>query len=296
MPRAPKLPVGTVEAALRHQGRDRGYLLRAPADPHAPAALLLELHGRGIPPIMFDWWTGFSELADEAGFVLAMPSAIGEVWNDGRYRGSDWPEHEAIDDVGYLLAVIDDVAARQAIDPGRVYVVGMSNGATMAGRLAWEHAERLAAVAQVAGTVAATIAAGVAAQPVPGVPLPLLEMHGTSDRSVPYDGGRAALWTRLFVRRRGGPVLGVDEWARRWVERNGAAEGPLVEQVAADVAVRRWRGPTDASDLAFYRVEGGGHTWPGARVWMPPHLGHVTRSIDASRVIWAFLSAHRRAA
>jgi polyhydroxybutyrate depolymerase len=289
--RAPQLPAGTVEVGLRHQGRARQYLLHAPAGPRTPAPLLLELHGRGIGPIMFDRWTGFSALADEEGFVLAMPSAIGEVWNDGRYRGPDWPEHQAIDDVGYLLAVIDDVAGQRAIDPARIYVVGMSNGATMAGRLAWEHAERIAAVAQVAGTAAAEIVA----QHDPATPLPLLEIHGSRDRSVPYDGGRAALWMRLFVRRPSRPVLSVDEWARRWVDRNGAVEGPLVETVGPDVTVRRWRGPSAASDLAFYRVEGGGHTWPGAREWMPPHLGRVSRSLDATRVSWGFLYAHRRA-
>ncbi len=285
-----QLPIGTIEIRLALQGRQRSYLLRAPGELRTPAPLLLELHGRGIPAIMFDRWTGFSALADEKGFVLAMPAAIGEVWNDGRYRGGRWPEHDAIDDIGYLHAVIDDVAERQAIDPARIYVVGMSNGATMAGRLAWERPERIAAVAQVAGTAAVEVA--TPREPAP--PLPLLEIHGTRDRSVPYDGGRAATWTRLFIRRPSGPVLGVDEWARRWVERNGA-EGPLVEAVGADVTVRRWLGPSPACDLAFYRVEGGGHTWPGARVWMPPHLGRVSRSLDATRVSWEFLSAHRRA-
>lgn len=292
MARSSRLPVGTVEVGLPHQGLARQYLLRAPAERSTPAPLLLELHGRGIPPMLFDRWTGFSALADEEGIVLAMPSAIGEVWNDGRYRRSDWPEHAMIDDVGFLLAVIDDVAKRQAIDAGRVYVVGMSNGATMAGRLAWEHAERLAAVAQIAGTAAAD----VAARQDPGPPLPLLEIHGTGDRSVPYDGGRAAMWMRLLVRRPSRPVLGVDAWARLWVERNRAVDGPLAETVGPDVTVRRWRGPSDACDLAFYRIEGGGHTWPGAHAWMPPHLGRVSRSIDATRVCWEFLSTHRRSA
>jgi polyhydroxybutyrate depolymerase len=239
---------------------------------------------------MFDRWTGYSALADEDGFVLAMPRAVGEVWNDGRYRAPGWPEHDGIDDVGYLLAVVDDIGRRQPIDPRRVYVVGMSNGATMAGRLAWEHPDRVAAIAQVAGTVAAEIVEG----PRPATPVPLLEVHGTRDRVAPYDGGRADLWVRLLARRPAGPLLGVDEWARRWVERNAATEGPQVETLAPDVAVRRWRGPSPASDVAFYRVDGGGHTWPGARLWMPPHLGRVSRSLDATRVSWEFLSAHHR--
>jgi polyhydroxybutyrate depolymerase len=128
----------------------------------------------------------------------------------------------------------------------------------------------------------------------PATPVPVLEIHGSRDRVAPYAGGRAGLWMRLFARRPAEPILGADEWAGWWVERNGAAAAPQVEAVGPDVTVRRWHGPTPASDLAFYRVEGGGHTWPGARTWMPPHLGRVSRSIDATRVSWEFLSAHRR--
>ena len=285
-----RLPDRTVEVAFRHQGRDRPYLLRAPAAAATPAALVLELHGRGIDAGTFDRWTGYSALADEARFLLAMPRAVGQIWNDGRYGGRRWPEHDAIDDVGYLIAVVDDIARRHPIDPGQIYVVGMSNGATMAGRLAWEWADRITAIAQVAGTAAVTIAE----QQHPRIPVPLLQIHGTRDRSMPYRGGRAGLWMRLLVRRPAMPVLGVDEWARRWVERNGAAGEPDVETIVPDVTVRRWRGKTSISDIVFYRVEGGGHTWPGARLWMPPHLGRVNRTINATRLTWEFLSAHRR--
>lgn len=285
-----RLPEGTVEVALRHDRRDRPYLLRAPAAGAMPAPLVLEIHGRGIDAGMFDRWTGYSALADEAGFVLAMPRAVGQIWNDGRYGGRRWPEHDAIDDVGYLVAVVDDVARRHLIDPTRIYAVGMSNGATMAGRLAWERAERIAAIAQVAGTAAVAIAG----REHPRIPVPLIQIHGTHDRSMPYRGGRASLWMRMLVGRPASPVLGVDEWAHRWVERNEAPDDPDAETIGPDVTVRRWRGKTAASDIDFYCVAGGGHTWPGARLRLPPHLGRMSRTIDATRLTWAFLSTHRR--
>jgi poly(3-hydroxybutyrate) depolymerase len=68
---------------LSHGGRERPYILHVPET--APAGrppLLLELHGRGIDPIMFDRMTGFRALADIAGFVVAMPSPIDEIWSD----------------------------------------------------------------------------------------------------------------------------------------------------------------------------------------------------------------------
>jgi polyhydroxybutyrate depolymerase len=284
------VPERTVEVGLRHDGRDRPFLLHTPASGPRPAPLVLELHGRGIDPRRFDGlWTGYSALSDEAGFLLAMPAAVGGIWNDGRSGG---PRRVLVDDVGYLLAVVDHLVADDAVDPERVYVVGMSNGANMAGRLAWERPERFAAVAQVAGTAATDVVAG----PAPAAPVPIIQVHGTRDRADPYAGGRrTGLLMRLLVRRASGPIVGVDAWAARWAEVNGARPMP-VEAIGADVTVRRWSGPTPASDLAFYRIEGGGHTWPGARSWMPPHLGRLTRTIDATRVTWEFLSAHRRSA
>ncbi len=287
----PNLPDRTFPVPLRHGGGDRPYLAHEPAVLPDRAPLVVQLHGRGIDPQMFDLWTGFSALADEQGFLLAMPRAVGEIWNDGRYRGPAWPGRDGIDDVGYLLAVIDDATDRWGIDPSRVYAVGMSNGATMAGRLAWERAERLAAIAQVAGTASVDVAAR--ARPI--VPLPVLEIHGTRDRFAPYDGGRAsAPWARLLVRYPAGPSLGVDAWAAMWIARNGVAATPQVEAVGDDVTIRRWTGPTPSSDVVLCRVEGGGHSWPGARVWMPPHLGRTSRTIDATRLAWEFLAAHRR--
>jgi len=120
---------------LTGQWRDRQYLLHGHG-PDAPVSqpppLVVRLHGRGIDATRFDWWTGFSGLADEAGFLLAIPEAVGERWNDGRQIG---PTQE-IDDVGFLAAVIEDVGARLPVDRTRVYLVGMSNGAAMAGRFA----------------------------------------------------------------------------------------------------------------------------------------------------------------
>ncbi len=283
---------GSPMIPLSHGGLGRPYLLHAPttlAPGNVP--LVVELHGRGIDPVAFDRWTGFTALADQAGFVLAMPSAVGEIWNDGRY-----PElmRDGPDDVGYLLAVIDDACTRLPIDRRRVYVVGMSNGATMAGRLACELPERIAGFAQVAGTAAVEIAARCH----PGIPVPILQVHGTGDDAAPYAGGRRhSLRARLLIRHAAGPCVGVEEWARAWVSVNRALDGPVVTALPPDTTVRRWSGASPASDVVFYRIDGGGHTWPGNQQPLPRLLfGRTSHTFAATKVIWEFLSAHAREA
>jgi polyhydroxybutyrate depolymerase len=228
-------------------------------------------------------------LADEAGFLLAMPEALGEIWNDGR-QGAPTSE---VDDVGFIGAVIQDVGARASIDRGRVYLVGMSNGSAMAGRFACERPDLIAGIGQVAGTVSVS----VAERARPSLPLPVISFHGTADRSAPYIGGRPGGLSRLLMmRHQAGPALGVDEWAAFWRSVNRVGPSSEIETLGADVSVRRWRGSNPLSDLDFYRIEGGGHTWPGAgaRIWIPPIFGRISATIDATRLIWEFLSVHRR--
>ena len=285
-------PAGRHAVPLTHDGIDRPYLLQAP--PAAGTAgdrlpLVLELHGRGIDAETFDRMTGFGALAGEEGFVLALPSAVGEIWNDGREAA---PKGRRPDDVGYLTAVIDDATARLPIDPGRIYVVGMSNGATMAGRLACELAERIAAVAQVAGTAAAAVAATCH----PARPVPILNIHGSADDYAPYEGGvRHSLRGRVVLRHAAGPSVGIDDWARFWTAANGALEGPVLSALPPDITIRTWHGPTPSADVTFYRIEGGGHTWPSSRFSLPALLfGRTSRTFDATRVSWDFLARHSR--
>ena len=282
---------GRSTIALIHGGQDRRYLVHVPQ--HAAAngvPLLLELHGRGIDPARFDRLTGFGSLAEEMGFVLAMPNALGEIWNDGRSHSAKWTREP--DDVGYLAAVIDDVTARLPIDTRRIYVVGMSNGAVMAGRLACEFAERIAAVAQVAGTAGLGIAAGYRSSR----PVPILNIHGVADSYVLYEGGvRHSLLSRGALRRASGPSVAVNEWAKFWVAANGAFEGPVMSALPPDTTIRTWHGASPESDVAFYRIEGGGHTWPGSRFTLPRFLfGRTSATFDASRRIWEFFEAHTR--
>lgn len=278
---------------LSSQGRDRPYRLHIPAiHPAGARPLVVQLHGRGGGGPWFDRIAGFVDLADREGFVLAVPDALGGVWNDGRAAAGD--RHAIPDDVGYLTAVIDDAMTHASIDPRRVYVFGMSNGAAMTGRLACERAERITAIAQVAGTAARAMAVDCR----PGRSVPILQIHGAADRLAPYEGGRRrGLLARGLLLGRGsiGPSIGVDAWAQFWVAANGASAEPAINRIPPDTTVRTWRGPTPMSDVVFYRIDGMGHSWPSSRPELPRLLfGRTSQTIDATRIMWDFFAAHAR--
>jgi polyhydroxybutyrate depolymerase len=287
------LPPGIHVVPLTFQGRDRPYRLHVPSGGSpTQRPLVLQLHGRGGGGPWFDRMASFIALAEAEGFVLAVPDAIDGVWSDGRFAAHD--RRSRPDDVGYLTAVVDDAMARSPVDPQRVYVFGMSNGAAMAGRVACARADRFAAIAQVAGTAAHVVAVDCR----PARPVPILQIHGAADHLAPYEGGRRRgpiARALLLGRGAAGPSVGVDAWAQFWVAANGASAEPIVTRIPPDTTVRAWRGPTPMSDVVFYRVDGMGHTWPGSRPELPRLLfGRTSQTIDATRVIWDFLVAHAR--
>jgi polyhydroxybutyrate depolymerase len=109
------------------------------------------------------------------------PEGVARHWNDG--RGTTPPAAQGVDDVGFVSALLEHLAQRFNIDPGRLYTCGMSDGAIFSHRLGCELAVKLAAIAPVAGTMAENIAPHCA----PQRPISVVEFHGTEDLIVPWN-------------------------------------------------------------------------------------------------------------
>ncbi len=271
-------------------GRPREYLLRVPAGRTTPRPLVISLHGGGGHANGVDEQSGWGALADREGFVLAYPEGIGKSWNDGRADTPSASVKENVDDVGFLAALIEDVAKRAPIDPRRVYVNGISNGAFMSARFACERAGMIAAI----GLVAGTIGPDVLASCKPARALSVIAFSGTMDPIVPYDGG----FVRLGISVRGKAVSFKDA-TRLWTELAACTSPPeqrvLPDADADDGSTARLDAYACASGAAVhaYTILGGGHTWPGGKQYLPrPIIGAVNRDVDATREMLTFFAAH----
>ncbi|MFC0534139.1 alpha/beta hydrolase family esterase [Phytohabitans kaempferiae] len=185
---------------------DRPFQLHVPEayDAGTRAPLVVLLHGYTSHAEEAADYFGLTAEADRRGFLVAMPEGTEnreghQFWNATPaccdFHGS------GVDDSGYLSRLIDRVASAYAVDPARVYFVGHSNGGFMALRMACDHAGKVTAVVSLAGA-ATDHAAGCA----PSRPVSVLQIHGTADRTILFDGhaGRypsapdtVALWRRL---------------------------------------------------------------------------------------------------
>lgn len=293
-PPPPGLGPGDYDLALRHGGRMRTYLLHVPPrrDLDRALPLVLSFHGGGSRARDHKAWSGLDRVADRGGFLAVYPDGTGLLrrnlltWNAGTCCG--YAHRHGVDDVGFALAVLADVARRTPVDHTRVYATGMSNGAMMSYRLAVEASERVAAIAPVAGAM-------VVESFAPTRPVPVMHFHSVDDPRAPYGGGTGPLLP-FFDRER---HPSVEDALSRWVRSDGCPTTPrpgVAIQVAAvtpeDAHLAQefvyepcWGG----AQVVLWKLTGPGHVWPGAPPRYPALLlGPPTRVIDASETMWRF--------
>lgn len=269
---------------LFHDAQPRHYISDASPATEGPRPLVLVLHGGGGSADLMARYTdnAWGKLGKEAGWVVVYPSAWDGIWDTGGGRVSE-RRGTRIDDLGFLAAVIDDAEARFNTDPERIFVTGMSRGGHASFLLACKLPGRIRAIASVA-------------MPLPehlrddcetGPPVGLMQINGTEDAIVPYDGGVITIRGQNRDR-----VLSTDETARLWRTRNGCGEAHSTTSLdkkwdRTSIERRDWEECAGAPVVTI-RVEGGGHTWPGAG--HRPVLGRTSREIDAARVAYEFFS------
>ncbi len=180
-----------VPEAVARRIAERPYRLVVP-DEVAPtgAPLLILLHGYGTTGSIQDLYFGMSRITRGRGVLYAIPdgtldASARRFWN-ATDACCDFARAN-IDDVGYLDAIIDDVSARYAVDPRRIFLIGHSNGGFMAHRMACDRSGRIAAVVSLAGATNNT-----ASLCTPTEPVSVLQVHGTADMTIRYEGGSNA--------------------------------------------------------------------------------------------------------
>jgi polyhydroxybutyrate depolymerase len=153
----------------------------------APTPLVILLHGYSATGGEEDLYLGLREVAEAKTVLYAHPDgttdpAGNEFWNATdaccNFYGS------TVDDSSYLASLITEFGMRYSVDPTRIYFIGHSNGAFMSYRMACDHADVVAAIVSIAGAMWEDTS-----RCTPTSPVSVLEVHGTADAEIHYDGG-----------------------------------------------------------------------------------------------------------
>lgn len=285
----PKTQSGFKPETITYGDRLRSYLVQFPVeDAVQPWPVILALHGGGgTARSMCAMPGGLAEHAKREGYLLVCPQGYERHWNDGRGIQT-WSAHaEGIDDVGFLIALIEALSQQYPIKSDKVFATGISNGGQMSYRFACEQSHRVSAISAVVASMAEDLNCE------PSDLVSVLVINGTEDPLVPYEGGEIKA-----IRRGLGVVRSTQEVLTFWASQGGCDQTTefteLPDRDPGDqtrIHHTRYQGCAAGVAVELYEVIGGGHTWPGANQYLPEWLiGRLSKDIEASEIIVDFFS------
>lgn len=279
--------------SLLYQGLQRKFMIHLPTgySNQQSYPLVMNLHGGSGNMVTAQGFSLMNPVSDQEGFIVVWPQGAGIAppgfsWADGRNTSAD---QAGIDDVGFLSLLLTRMEQRFRLDTTRLYMCGFSNGGFMTQRMACERPGRFAAMAGLGCSLDTVLYANCR----PNKAVPMAFFNGTDDPAMPYYGGRLQNPAVL-------PVVPVDTAVQFWVRHNRCTTALPVNRLpdifvtdSSTIEVYDYTNCSCNSSVKFYRILGGGHTWPGVYVASQAAvLGRTNRDINGSREVWNFFAQH----
>jgi polyhydroxybutyrate depolymerase len=185
--------------------------------------LIISLHGYTSSGAKQDLYFKLHLLAEQRGFLYIHPDGTKDASGNTFWNATDACcdlRGAGVDDVAYLLSMIEQVQQKYKVDPKRIYIVGHSNGGFMSYRMACDHADKIAAIVSLAG---ATFADSERCKP--SQPVSVLQVHGTADNVIPYMGGQIL----------GHAFPSANKTVSTWASLNGCSATPAASSTKLDL-------------------------------------------------------------
>ena len=268
----------TYKCEFKHKGIDRYYYIQL-NHPEAvgQSSVLFNLHGYGSNALEQMQYGDFRDLAysKDKNFILihpqgaplntALASSVSH-WNSGA-----WTIGSPVDDVNFINTIIEFVSNKYNINTKRIYSTGMSNGGFMSYHLACNLSTKIAAIASVTGSMSKQTLESCN----PNHPTSILQIHGTIDGSVPFDGNSAL------------GMESINDVMNYWQVYNACNSEPLIkveDYTVLGFAIEHQTFHNCINDVQveLYKVEGMWHTWPSEERF----------GISATEKVWDFFNTY----
>jgi polyhydroxybutyrate depolymerase len=275
----PSIAPGDYNWSVNSDGLVRTFLVHIPPNVEARPALIVVFHGGGGTSLRMANKTHMNKVSDVGNFIAVYPQGVRGEWNFGPQSRS------SANDVAFIRRMLEYLTAQLNIDQKRIYMAGFSQGGFMTQRLTYEMPEKIAA----ATIVSSAEPVGLMQMFGPGhLPLPMIIILGTADPRVKFTGGLDLHGIDLLS----GPAT-VDSWVA--ADRCGAPTHTWLPNKCTTDDSRPeliyYPGMCN-NDVAFYKIWGGGHEWPGGTPGYLRDIGNQNNDFSASQAIWAFDSVH----
>jgi polyhydroxybutyrate depolymerase len=269
---------GLQNVTIQSGGMARTFHVYVPAKYVAatstPDTLVFIFHGytqtgTGNTFLSIEYLSQMDPVSDAQGFLVVYPDGYMNSWNAGRCCGAAVSSN--VDDLGFFDAMLAWVESKYCVDPKRVYAAGLSNGAFFSNRLGCERANVVAAIGPVAGPLDITPCN-------PSRPVPVFEVHGTSDPVVFFDGGSQS------------QALPVEQAVSTWEGFDKCTDSmPATVYTHNSATCTEETMCSEGSAVELCVINGGGHQWPGGK---SDYLGNLSSDLDTSTAMMTFFQAH----
>ena len=238
---------GLQTKTLTHDNVNRNYLVYIPDsyDSEIDYPLMFVFHGFGGIATQFINNADMRDLAESNNFIVVYPQGLdlggtGSHWNCSNPSADNKSD---VDDIGFIENLIDQlILDYPVIDSKRIYAAGYSNGGFMSYYLAC-NSKKFAAIGSVAGTMLDDSYQSCNAN----FPTAMINIHGTNDFDVPYDGNTYYP-----------SIPEVVDWWKNF--NNTPNEDLLTNQ---DGSIEQYKYYNDAGDIYVEHIKiiGGDHYW-----------------------------------
>jgi len=261
-------------ATMTHDGAVRVFHYYIPSNlqPNESVPLLIALHGltqtgSGLMDI-----TQFNAIAETERFIVCYPSGLQNAWNANMNVSVS-----SADDKGFIEKLVDYFELTYNSNPTRRYLCGMSNGGFMSHKMVCESSYCFAAIASVAGVMSDTTYNNCNPQHA----TPILQIHGTTDAIVPYNGG-------------GATGASVGDMLTKYQQFYGANPTPVITAMPnpnlTDLSYPELHTYVNGTAaIRHVKIYGGGHQWPGINTLLGG-AGTINMDFYSPQFIWDFLS------
>ena len=260
---------GLQTKTFSHDNVNRNYLIYIPDsyDSEIDYPLMFLFHGFGGIASEFINTADMRDLAESKNFIVVYPQGLdlagtGSHWNCSNPSADNKSD---VDDIGFIENLIDQlIVDYPVIDSKRIYAAGYSNGGFMSYYLAC-NSKKFAAIGSVAGTMLDDSYQSCNAN----FPTAMINIHGTDDFDVPYDGNTYYP-----------SIPEVVDWWKNF--NNTPNEDLLTNQ---DGSIEQYKYYNDAGDIYVEHIKiiGGGHYWDDK-------LNYNGK--NTSGLIWEFVSSY----
>ncbi len=223
-------------------------------DGSTAAPLLVLLHGYTASGFAQNAYFNMTRKAGERGMLLIAPDGLIDGIGNRHWNATPaccGSPTRLADDLAYITGLIDEMEAGYNVDSSRIYLVGHSNGGFMSYRMACDAADRITAIASLAGSTFAN-----EERCDPARPVSVLQIHGTVDPTILYDG--------FF-----GGYPSAPDTVQRFADRAGCTTDSAGDAIdfdavlpGAETTTRDWSDCSTGADASLWTIEAGGHIPP----------------------------------